>query len=284
MLGLKKILLPVDFSDRAEGSARYAQAIASCFCSHITLLHVEHDPFLVRSEELKGPPMGSIEHTLWLRARLESFLKDELQGRDVTRVVMEGDPATKIVELARAEDVDLILMPTSGHRPLRQFLWGSALAKVLHDCNCPIWTGVHLNDSPPGDLLSFKKIACAIDLGPHTRSALSWASEFASAFGALLLVIHIAKPSGNEQVEAPARDSQVQLVKRARGDIENLLDDLDVKADIAVGSGSAPEVICEFTLGFGADVLVVGRCPSSGRLHSDTHTIIRQSHCPVVSV
>lgn len=56
MLGLKKILLPVDFSDRAEGSARYAQAIASCFCSHITLLlHVEHDPFLVRSEELKGP-------------------------------------------------------------------------------------------------------------------------------------------------------------------------------------------------------------------------------------
>src|ERR1700758_1246805 len=69
MLNLKEILLPVDFSDRSEGSARYAQAIASRFSSHIILLHVEHDPFLVGSDESEGPPMGSIEHTLWLRAR-----------------------------------------------------------------------------------------------------------------------------------------------------------------------------------------------------------------------
>ena len=284
MLELKKILLPVDFSERSEGSARYAQAIASHFNSHIVLLHVEHDPFLVGSDDLKGPPIGSIEHTLWLKGRLESFLKDELEGLTVTRMVVEGDPATKIVELARAEAVDLIVMPTSGHRAIRQFLWGSVVAKVLHDSHCPVWTGVHLAEAPAANLLSFRKLACAIDLGPHTRSTLCWAAEFAAAFEALLLVIHIVRPAASERIQASTRNLELELVNRARGEIENLLANLEIKAEIAVGFGSAPELVHEFTLGFAADALVMGRCAASGRLHSDTFTIIRQSHCPVVSV
>lgn len=284
MLGLKKLLLPVDFSGRSEGSAQYAQAIASRFRSHLILLHVEHDASLGGSREHQGPPMGSIEHTLWLKARLETHLKDELRGPGVTRVVKEGDPAEEIVELARAEQVDLILMATSGHHPLRQLLWGSVLARVLHHSHCPVWTGVHLRDAPRNDLLSFKKVACAVDLGSRTRTALSWASEFASAFGALLLVIHVAKPSGSQQVEPSEGDPELRLVKRARVELEDLLRDMRIKADIATGSGSASEVVHEFALGFEADVLVIGRCPSSRRLHSDTYTIIRQSNCPVVSV
>ena len=198
MLALKRILLPVNFSDRSEGVLRYAQLLASRFRSQVILLHVEHDPFRVGGEEIQGPPMGSIEHTLWLKARLESFSREKLRVPDVTRIVVEGDPATKITEIAHAEAVDLIVMPTSGHRAVRQFLWGSVLARVLHDSKCPVWTGTHLADSPASNVLSFKKVACAVDLGSHTRSTLSWAREFASAFGALLFVIHIAKPSGSE--------------------------------------------------------------------------------------
>jgi len=284
MLNLKKILLPVDFSGRSEGVVRYAQALASRFHSQVILLHVEHDRFRVGCEETQGPPMGSIEHTLWLKARLESFSKDKLQGPHVSRVVVEGDPATKITEFAHAEAVDLILMPTSGHRPVRQFLWGSVLARVLHDSNCPVWTGTHLAEEPPGNLLSFKKVACAIDLGSHTRSALSWASEFATSFGALLLVIHVPKPSDSDRPTASTPNTPLQVMKSARREIESLLSTLAIKADIAMGSGAAPTAICEFTLGFAVDVLAIGRCPSSGRLHSDTYTIIRQSSCPVVSI
>ncbi len=228
--------------------------------------------------------MGSIEHTLWLRTRLASHLREELQGPGVTRVVTDGDPAERIVEVALAEQVDLILMATSGHRALRQLLWGSVVARVIHDSSCPVWTGVHLTDAPPIDLLSFKKVACAVDLGPHTAAALSWASEFASAFGASLSVIHVAKPTAGQKAELASQDPELRLVRRARGELELLLNDMNIRADIAVGSGSAPEVIHQFALQFQADVLVIGRCPSSGWLHSDTYTIIRESHCPVVSV
>jgi hypothetical protein len=41
MFGLKRILLPVDFSERSAGAARYAQALGLRFRSEIVLLHAE---------------------------------------------------------------------------------------------------------------------------------------------------------------------------------------------------------------------------------------------------
>jgi nucleotide-binding universal stress UspA family protein len=284
MLSLDNILLPVDFSPRSEGAARCAQVLASQFHSRIILLHIEHEPFLVGNEELKGPPMGSIEHTCWLRKRLESFLSGELQGPSVTRVVIKGDPAPNIVELASVEKADLIVMPAHGHRPFRELLWGSVVAKVLHDSCCPVWTGVHLANIASTHSLFFHRIACAIDLGPHTLNALAWASEFASAFGAPLLVIHIIKPVTAAGVNGSAGESQLDAVSRARGEIEHLLGKLGIIAEIAVGAGSASKVIYDLALGFAADLLVIGRHELPIRLHADTFTLIRKSHCPVVSV
>jgi nucleotide-binding universal stress UspA family protein len=139
-------------------------------------------------------------------------------------------------------------------------------------------------DAPPKDLLSFKRIACAVDLGPRTRDTISWASQLASAFRAQLSVIHAAKPAASEQIDQSSQDPELRLVRQARGELENLLEDMNIKADIAIGLGSAPEIVHQFALQFEADVLVIGRCPSSGWLHSDTYTIVRESHCPVVSV
>src|SRR4051812_28411777 len=119
MLELKKLLLPVDFSGRSEGSARYAQEIASRFSSSIILLHVDHDPLIGGPAADHSAPMGSIEYTLGLKRRLDAHLKEDLQGPTVTRIVTEGDPAGRIAEVALAEQVDLILMATSGHRALR---------------------------------------------------------------------------------------------------------------------------------------------------------------------
>lgn len=228
--------------------------------------------------------MGSVEHTHWLTARLESFMSSDLRGPAVTRVVVEGDPARKIVELAYAEKVGLIVMPTQGHGPFRQFLLGSVVAKVLRDSDCPVWTGVHLAEAAARHCLSFRKIACAVDLGPHTRSALSWASQFASAYGALLLVVHVTKPIGSARVDASARDPQLELVNGAREELEHLLSDLGIKAEVAVGSGSVPHVVYDLALGLAADLLVIGRYTLQNRLHSDTYTMIRRSHCAVVSV
>jgi nucleotide-binding universal stress UspA family protein len=199
-------------------------------------------------------------------------------------VVVEGEPAPNIVEFASAEKADLIIMPTHGHRPFRQLFWSSIVAKVLHDSCCPVWTGVHLADVVSKHPPFFHRIACAVDLGPHTLSALSWASQFASAFGALLLVIHVVKPATGTRLNGSVGDFQLEAVNRAREEIGRLLSNLDINADIAVGSGSVSQVVYDLALGFAADILVIGRYGLPRRLHADTYTLIRQSHCPVVSV
>ena len=66
----------------------------------------------------------------------------------------------KIVELAHeSPDQTVILMPTHGYGPFRRFILGSNTAKVLHDADCPVWTGVHLETlSLNGESVMAKKI------------------------------------------------------------------------------------------------------------------------------
>ena len=81
------------------------------------------------------------------RREIEGFLADELSGLNVRRLVLEGDPARQIVEFAHREHTDIIAMPTHGYGPFRRFILGSNTAKVLHDADCAVWTGVHLGAS-----------------------------------------------------------------------------------------------------------------------------------------
>jgi nucleotide-binding universal stress UspA family protein len=49
-----------------------------------------------------------------------------------------GDPATAILELARDENVDLIVMGTRGVSAVERWLIGSVSSKVLHHAHCSV--------------------------------------------------------------------------------------------------------------------------------------------------
>src|SRR5205814_747204 len=108
----------------------------------------------------------------------------------VRRVVFEGDPARDITAYAASEHCGLIVMPTHGYGPFRRFLLGSVTAKVLHDAICPVWTGPHMEHAPDYHTIAFERVACALDLGPHSRDVLCWAYRFAQEFGSRLIVLH----------------------------------------------------------------------------------------------
>jgi nucleotide-binding universal stress UspA family protein len=276
MINLRKILLPVDFSDRSTGVVAYAKAFGSPFQSQLVLLYVENPHRALRAG-----------HMQQIRTQLESFGGNELQGLSVTRELTEGDPSAKIVQFAQAEQVDLIMMPTRGYGPYRRFLLGSVTAKVLHDCDLPVWTSAHVDESPRVESTSYRKIACAVDLGPHTEPVVSWATGLASTFGAQLLIIHVTKPIVPFIEEASAPDPEVALVDSATDEIEKLLHKLNAKAEIAVESGAVTEVTYNRAAQFAADLLVIGRHGAKGiggRLHPHAYDIIRESPCPVVSI
>jgi nucleotide-binding universal stress UspA family protein len=289
MLTLAKILLPVDLSDRCAGEARYVVPLAKHFNSEITVLHVLSPQAAYHELEVgKTPddtPGGRHERA---KADLEAFLGTELRNLPVARVLEAGDPATRIVEYARAGNIGLIMMPTHGYGPFRRLLLGSVTAKVLHDADCPVWTGVHTESGPPTEPARLNHVACAVDLGPQSALVLDWASRIAAEFKARLSLVHvIASLDPRTETYYFSPEWHEQMIECAKADIETLQTGLGTSAEIHLEVGDVHKAVCSAVQALQADLLVTGRSAasgSSGRLPSCAYAIIRDSPCPVVSV
>ena len=293
MRELARILLPIDFSERSVGPARYAMSLASHFGSELTLLHVLTPlQYEYGALEIGGSMLSELYRSRTEQAtrELASFLADELTGEHVNRVVAEGDPAAKIVELAHgAPDETVIIMSTHGYGPFRRFILGSTTAKVLHDADCPVWTGVHLEEAPVLATIPFHRILCAVDLGPQSSKTLCWAARLAQDFGAKLHLVHAtcACTDGVEVAGDSPAASQASVQQSAGEELLRLQKFVGVEAECTGRAGEAVKAICDVAGRVQADLLVIGRGSAAGvfgRLRTNAYAIIRESPCPVVSV
>lgn len=285
---LARILAPVEFAVRCAEAVRYAKTLADHFGSELTLLHV-----------VPSPPPGMTEEvyvrcTAEVKERLDAFLAADLSGSSVRRIVVKGDPARKIVQYALNEQSDVIVMATHGLGGFRRHLLGSNTAKVLHDADCPVWTGVHLEGTGISPPFPIRHILCAVDLGPQSANALAWASTLQKECEARLTLVHAAlSPPQRARVGAPhysdaaESDWAVTFRSAAQKELEQLRSDSEAAAEILVESGEPAQVISEAAHRLSADILVIGRGSAAGalgRLRANAYAIIRQAPCPVVSV
>ncbi len=279
MLTLKKLLLPVDYSSRSLAAAECVEALARRCKPHVTVLHVAS----AGEPDAGGEARGAATPRSDFAAALERLAP----GIEVEFAELTGDPASVIVEYSRRHGADLIVMPTRGHGALRRFLLGSVTAKVLHDADCPVWTGVHAADEQaPPKHAAIGHVACAIDLGPQSQRLLRWASDFAAFFDARLSVIHTSTQL--EPVIGVVHDPEwrAHVRKAIRTQLDELLRDSGVQAEIRLEPGEPAKAVTAAAAEIGAGVLVIGRTPDGlpGRLRTNAYAIIRQSLCPVVSV
>ena len=268
----KKILFPVDFSDRCNQAARMAETFAGHFQAQLTLLYVL---------ELPAYNDVIIETAQATEERLKTYLTEELEQFDVERVMLEGDPATQIDAYARAQNIDLIMLPTHGYAAFRRLMLGSVTSRVLRDACCPVWTGVHMEQVPSLEEIRFQKVVCAVDLGSQSGPTLRWANAFASEFGASLQIVH-AIPEAGEAF--PAGSDAVREASAALRTLENAVGSC---AAVSIIPQETAAAVCGFAAREQADLLVIGRSAHGGmlgRLRADAYSIIRQSPCPVVSV
>lgn len=266
MFQLRRILFPVDFSSRCRGAAGYVQALAGRFEAELTLLHVVEATYNSTLEDLD-------------RARFESFdtfFDKSLRHLHVKKLIEHGEAAQKIIQCASANRSDLIMIPTQGMGIYRRLILGSTSAKVLHDADCPVWTGVHLEKAPPLESVACQRILCAVDLKPASAQVLDWASHLAEEYQAELTLLHVTSAG-----ESPKSRGEAQRA------LEQLHQGATYPANLRVVAGDVSSVVAHLAGESKADLLVIGRKPASGvlgRLEMTAYSIIRQSPCPVVSV
>jgi nucleotide-binding universal stress UspA family protein len=288
MNSLAKVLLPIDFSERSALAVRYARQLALHFESELVLAHVLaplHSEF--GAMQIAGSMLVDVYRSRTDQAEndLNAFEAEALAGLKVRRLLLHGDPAGMIVEFARQERIDLIAMPTHGYGPFRRFILGSNTAKVLHDADCPVWTGVHMEEIRPVTA-PFNEILCAVDLGPQSARALAWASWLQREFHGHLTLIH-AIAAHSEAGDEPDLSWRSGIREIAEEELLRLQRQVGAEADLLLEAGEAARVICSAALRTGAGTLVIGRGSAAGdfgRLRTNSYAIIRQSPCPVVSV
>jgi nucleotide-binding universal stress UspA family protein len=274
----KKILFPVDFSDRCAAAAPMVETFTGHFEAELTLMHVVEP---LTYNDLPVPQTGGAE------GQLGQYLGDELKHFHVKRVLAHGDPALRIIEHADKVQTDLIMLPTHGYGRFRRFILGSVAAKVLHDARCPVWTGVHVQQIPPLEHISFKRVLCAIDLGRQSCSTVRYAWKFAEEFGAKLTIVHAIPTARDIPSMYVDQDWRQTLMQNAKTQIENMQVSLGTDADIHIEADEAPSAVSNCASSLQADLLVIGRSVEEGvlgRLRTNAYSIIRQSPCPVISV
>ena len=288
---LERILLPVDFSERSYGAARYVEALADKQETEISVVHVTTPlNYELSALDVGGTVLNELnaDRTAELRQQLENFAADELKSYRVRRYLFEGDPAKRIVEFAHEEHITLIVMPTHGYGLFRRFLLGSVTAKVLHDAECPVWTGVHLNESPPLDKIHFRKIVVAVDLCPaQALKAISWGAQMAERHGGAMVIVHAFPSFEARSGEYFDPNWRGYFAQTATDEIMKMQQKLGTNAEVILESGDPAQVVCNLATLQKADLLVIGRGSAAGvfgRLKANAYSIIRQSSCPVVSV
>jgi nucleotide-binding universal stress UspA family protein len=136
------ILVPVNFSVPSRQALVYARELASKLLARVTLLHVIQTPPLGG-----GPTTGMGMAYADLMAQMEADASQTMVGyvehaREgglaCDAVIIPGAPFEQIVAVARARQVDLIVMATHGHTGLQRFLLGSVAEKVVRLASCPV--------------------------------------------------------------------------------------------------------------------------------------------------
>lgn len=142
---MKKLLVPVDFSDTQGRLIAAAEAEAKIRGASLCLLHVIEPAAEVAGFETDPEMMRlRIGQDLEAEERIESArlkeLAKEIETRGITcaSVVRFGLPADEILSAATEHGADLVVMGSHGHGALYHLFAGSVVTGVLKRTPCPV--------------------------------------------------------------------------------------------------------------------------------------------------
>jgi nucleotide-binding universal stress UspA family protein len=144
MLSIKKILCPTDFSEKSYRALEKAAEFADHFAAELIVAHVVA-PVPTVSVPTHPAAFDVTEYQKHLYDESEKALKDTVKkyvpdNLEASTLIVEGNPADKINEIAEEKSVDLIILSTHGHSAIGQLIFGSVADRVVRHASRPVMT------------------------------------------------------------------------------------------------------------------------------------------------
>jgi len=140
---IKKILVPIDFSDYSKKALQYTVNFAKHFNSEICLLYVI-EPVIYPADLSMGQmviPNADVDYGEKAEDELLALAKSEIGDLLSYKILVKtGKPFMEIIDTAKEIDSDLIIISTHGHTGVEHLLFGSTSEKVVRKAPCPVLT------------------------------------------------------------------------------------------------------------------------------------------------
>jgi nucleotide-binding universal stress UspA family protein len=139
----EKILVPVDFSEHSQNALTNAKEIAKSYEAKIHLLHIIeetiHPAYSLTGKSSIFDIVPNIKEDC--EKRLKKMIIETI-GDDVkTEIhIVSGQAANEIINFAKSNSMDLIVIATHGLTGLEHLLLGSTTEKVVRMSSCPVFT------------------------------------------------------------------------------------------------------------------------------------------------
>ena len=143
MKAIEKILFPLDFAESYDTLLPWVSTFVAKFDATLYVLFVTQDLSSFASFHVPHGNIQSFQEQAEAAANKEmaATLKEHFQKfPKLESRVLTGDPAAKILELAKKEKIDLIIMGAHGRKGLERVFFGSVADAVVTGAPCPVLT------------------------------------------------------------------------------------------------------------------------------------------------
>lgn len=212
---IRRILVPIDFSDASKQALNYGLHLAEAFAAEIRLLHVVASGFT-------GPaglrmPAPSDQEREQIDREMAALIPKAYRDLACELRTASGEIEEKILEAVRESSADLVVMGSHGRRRFERWLLGSVTEHILRRVPVPVLTVSRIEEStepPLGVPLRFERILCPTDFSDSREVSLPVAAELARRFGAVLEVAHVVEHLRRSPTSPPYTDQQLAQERR----------------------------------------------------------------------
>ncbi|GIV79303.1 universal stress protein [Litorilinea aerophila] len=224
------LLVPLDGSALAECVLPHVVAFARSFQARVTLLHVLDDEGFAEQDR----PVDPLEWHL-RKSEFQAYL-DEVGKRlaavgvETEKVILEGEPAQTIIDFARSQAVDLIVLSSHGKSGLNPWNVSNLVHKVVQRAitSLLIVRAYRTELCELGEF-RYRRILLPLDGSVRAENVLAAATALAEASDATLVVAHVLPQLelvAREPLSAQDRQLVEQVRERNRREAEAYLEQL----------------------------------------------------------
>jgi nucleotide-binding universal stress UspA family protein len=290
------ILSPVDFSEHSRHALRWAGAFATRFQSRLTVINVV-DPLLAEAARIRlGQDLAKAETEPALREFVAATWSENVPSPAQTIVkTTVGEAATAILETAKADAADLIVVGTQGLGGLRKLVLGSTTERLLRRTHVPVLAvpspSSDADTEPPHRRFEVSHILAATDFSESSVAAAQAAVELSTRWSAPLTLVHVLAPLKVPAQWLPlAQESEEGRMASARTALKSLAGQLrgTQPCEDLVVLGQPADMIGAVARDRGTQLIVMGLASERGvlarRPGSIAYRVLSSSTVPVLVV